>query len=108
MSQRRAILIGVSSYEHLPALPMVSDQVDGLGAVLAEPDSGEYVVTTVIDPPLSDLRSALEEGLRTSRTGDTILLYFSGHGRVSDSAEASPCWDWDVNPKNLQQTAYPG
>jgi len=104
--QRRAVLIGVSSYEHLPTLPMVADQVEGLRAVLAEPDSGGYEVTTAIDQPLSYLRSAFEDSLGSSRTGDTLILYFSGHGLVSDSAELYLAGT-DVNPENVQQTAYP-
>lgn len=105
MPQRRAILIGASSYEYLPTLPMVADQVDSLGAVLAAPDSGGYVVTKAIDPPLRDLRSAFEDSLRTSRTGDTLIFYYSGHGFVSDSAKLFLAGT-DVNPENLQHTAY--
>jgi hypothetical protein len=85
---------------------MVADQAAGLAAVLAEPDSGGYAVTTAIDPPLSDLRAAFEDSLRTSRTGDTLILYYSGHGLVSDSAELF-LTGTDANPENLQRTAYP-
>jgi len=106
MPQRRAVLIGTDSYEYLPALPMVADQVHGLEAVLAEPDSGGYEVKTAIDLPLRDLRAAFEHILRESTVGDTLLLYFSGHGLVSDSAELFLAGT-DTNPENLGQTAYP-
>ncbi|MEU9998951.1 caspase family protein [Streptomyces sp. NPDC050848] len=89
-SASAAVLIGTSSYLHLPQLPAVETNVTDLAAVLQDPTvwglPGAHTLT-VVEPetPAALLDPVYAAGERAS---DTLLVYYCGHGlRDSDSAD---------------------
>lgn len=79
-----ALVIGVSQYRHIPALPRVADSED-MAAVLSDPSSCGYEPANVMLLQDSEATRAriIEEldrlGERASPDA-TVLVYFSGHG----------------------------
>ncbi|MEU7869417.1 caspase family protein [Dactylosporangium sp. NPDC049140] len=106
MTGRTAVLIGISTYESLPPLPGVARQVEELRAVLTDPALGGFTATEAIDPPVEELRSAVEGTFRAAELGDVLLFYFAGHGLVSASSELYLAAA-DSTADDLERTAFP-
>lgn len=89
-SASAAVLIGTSSYAHLPYLPAVGANVRDLEEVLCDPliwGLPQGHVLGVHDPetPAALLDPVYEAG---DRAEDTLVVYYSGHGlRDSDTAD---------------------
>jgi len=80
---KRAALIGVSTYIHYPAapLPAVIADLNALEAALT--DEGYRVDVLGKDPRAPTFASVcnfLHDACTLARDGDTLLIYFSGHG----------------------------
>jgi hypothetical protein len=106
MTGRRAVLIASSAYESQTPLPAAAHQVEELRAVLADPALGGFTVTSAIDPPVRELRSAVESAFQSAEIGDVLLFYFVGHGLVSASSELFLAAA-DSAANDLERTAYP-
>jgi len=84
MGRRRALLVGIPEYNSdvFPDLPVVRRDVDILREVLEA--SGYTVRSHGVSSPLegtrSGITSALRKACREAQRGETLLLYFSGHG----------------------------
>ncbi len=78
-AERRALLIGISAYQHIPALANPAIDIGLAGAKLA---AAGYQVTSLTDPDTT--REKLVVGiaafLKTIKPGDDIVVYYSGHG----------------------------
>lgn len=84
MSKRLALLIGVPEYdkEAIPNLPVVHNDIRDLASVL---ERSKYTVRALgtggANPATrNNTRGAIEDALSEAGTGDTLLVYFSGHG----------------------------
>ncbi|RZU49406.1 caspase domain-containing protein [Krasilnikovia cinnamomea] len=77
-----AVLIGVSRYRHLDDLPTVRDNLVDLRAALTDPGLGGLPpdrCELILDPPdAGHVLQVLHD--RAERAGDTLLIYFAGHG----------------------------
>ncbi|GLW21747.1 hypothetical protein DI270_008960 [Microbispora triticiradicis] len=87
--QSRAVLIGVSGYEHLTPLPAVSNNLTAIEELLLAPDlcgmpAGH--VTVVHNPcDIRDLVHPVREAVEEAR--DMLLVYYAGHGLVDPTGE---------------------
>jgi putative transcriptional regulator len=85
-STSRAVLIGTARYDHLPDLPSVANNLDGLAAALADevlwglPSENCRVLVDPVTPREIDL--ALSEAAGAVRPGGLLLVYFAGHGLI--------------------------
>ncbi|MER6666660.1 caspase family protein [Amycolatopsis japonica] len=91
LAESRAVLIGVSRYDdiEMPDVPSAANSLRDMYDLLTDPDLcgwPEDRVVPIRDPASgSDLAQYLREIAR--ETSDTLLVYFVGHGMLSDSAE---------------------
>ena len=102
----RALVIGISDYVEAPALPLaVRQDAEDVAAVLADPTVGGYPpdqIELLLDGEATAgaIRAGLARLERECRLGDTVVIYFSGHGvrRPTPSLLAA-----DINPANDRQ-----
>ncbi|WP_436535124.1 caspase family protein [Actinoplanes sp. HUAS TT8] len=81
----RALLITCGSYDDPRIRPLRSPALDGrlLAGVLSTPGIGlfdEQDVDTLPDPTSTVARQRINDLLRSAQTGETVLIYYSGHG----------------------------
>ncbi|HKX31923.1 MAG TPA: SUMF1/EgtB/PvdO family nonheme iron enzyme [Blastocatellia bacterium] len=88
IGQRRAILIGSSSFSNerkLEALNCPLNDVDGMQEILTEKELGNYQNVYPLKNVDSNIAiSRIEEVLNEAVRQDQILLYYSGHGVTDD------------------------
>jgi len=88
MGERVAILIGNRTFEPssgLEPLKYPERDVIDLAAILRDRDIGRFdVVIPIIDQPSLQIKLAIEKMLKQN-LGAFVLIFYSGHGRVSDS-----------------------
>ena len=109
-----ALVIGVSHYPNLPATAQLLFPVrdaDDMYSTLISPEGGqfppEHVHKLVNDQvTLTNLRRELEQWLPSvTQPNDRVVIYFAGHGFISaGKAYLAP---YDIDLKNIAQTAYP-
>ena len=83
-TRRRALLIGNSSYKHLPELRTPKANVEALAATLAElqlPSEVAYDLTQ------AGMLSILQKFATDVQPGDLVLVYFSGYGYQLESTD---------------------
>lgn len=88
--QRHALLVGVAEYQNeaLAPLPYAVADATRLRDVLTE--RGDYrsgAVTTLTDTTGPALKKAISEFLATLESGDSVMIYFSGHGDLGDDRQ---------------------
>src|SRR4249919_2997093 len=83
---RRAVLIGISKYDapELPGLQAPPKDVAALAQVLRDPECAFDEVVELVDPEFQDMREQLEQAFISTRDGNLLLIYFSGHGKLSE------------------------
>jgi formylglycine-generating enzyme len=92
MSERayRALLIGNARYQGLPHLYGPPVDVAELREVLLDPSTGLYsagqVVGPLVDLTADQMRREIAAFFGSGREGEQLLLYFSGHGARSITA----------------------
>ena len=81
-TRRAALVVAVSRYSDpmLRQLRAPAEDAAELGAVLGDPELGDFSVTTVTDGRAHEIRIAVEEFLAEQRPGDLSLVYLSCHG----------------------------
>ena len=81
-TRRAALVVAVSRYSDplLRQLRAPAEDAAEFGAVLGDPELGEFSVTTVTDGRAHEIRIAVEEFLAEQRPGDLSLVYLSCHG----------------------------
>ncbi|GCB46870.1 caspase family protein [Streptomyces sp. NL15-2K] len=85
----RAVIVGVSDYTELEALPAVANNVTDMGALFTRDDLWglpKEHCTTVLNPATG--REVLEAVYdAAAETRDTFVLYFAGHGLVAPRSD---------------------
>jgi len=83
--QRYALVIGIDGYRALDKLPSCVADAEAVAKVLEE--SGGFKVIQLTDraaeadrPTLATVRRRIEHVATVAEKGDTVLLFFSGHG----------------------------
>ena len=97
---KRALLVGVAHYDDQASCPNLrtpNADVEAMKRVLERPECG-FTVTTLSDPIRTRFASAIEEMFSTAGRGDTVLLYFSGHGKAFDGLHLCTTETQDSTP----------
>src|SRR6267143_855634 len=87
---RRAVLIGAAQYDapELPGLKAPPKDVGALATVLKDHEECGFTdVLSMVDPPLQKMRVELNRAFKECAHDDLLLLYFSGHGKLSEGGE---------------------
>ena len=84
----RVVLVGASTYAHLPQLPTVAANLSGLSGVLTDPlrwGLPPEHCRVVSDPKTpQQVDRALRAAGAASSVGGLLLVYYAGHGVVDD------------------------
>ncbi|HYU79043.1 MAG TPA: caspase family protein [Vicinamibacterales bacterium] len=109
-----ALIVGIARYQNLDAsrqLQFPETDAEAMYRVLINHEGGAFPPENVHflkgnQATLANVRRELEEWLPTvAQPADRVVVYFAGHGFVKESrGYLAP---WDVDPDNLEQTAYP-
>jgi hypothetical protein len=94
-----AVLIGVSNYKVLPALPACARDVEEVRQLLAATKKYDEIFCISTNTDAAPLKDALRTSFgqyRTSRSIQEALVYFSGHG-VYQNDVLLCCSDFDLN-----------
>ncbi|WP_410587203.1 P-loop NTPase fold protein [Amycolatopsis sp. lyj-23] len=81
VGKRSALLILAHEFK------ATSDEVSKLADVLANPTIGGYQVKEKQHPPLNVATELIEQFFRNSDSDDVLLLYFTGHSRMSNDGD---------------------
>ena len=86
---RSALIVATSTYDDARLAGLRSPHVDAeaLAGVLADPEIGDFEVTTVVNRPWHEVSRAVAQFFRDRRPDDLVLLHFSCHGLKDDSGE---------------------
>lgn len=74
---RRALVIGIDAYQHVPRLEKAVGDAEAMGAKLS---TLGFTVTTVLDADRRALNQAITDFRKSLKPGDDALVHFSGHG----------------------------
>ena len=104
----RAVLIGASTYRHLPDLPAVPNNLSGFRDVLVAPALGGLPADncTIVAEPATPVEVYRTLRQQAAAAGDTLLVYFAGHGRTGSRNELFLCLP-DTDPDELPYSAWP-
>ncbi len=85
--RRRALLVASGTYADagLARLRAPAGDVDALAGVLGDESIGGFEVRELVDRPTDEVKRAIEGFFGDARPDDLLLLYFSGHGVLSQS-----------------------
>ncbi len=80
-----AVVIGVSSYNHMPVLKYTDDDAYRMYAFLKSPEGGalsDDQISILIDEDATkeNIKKTMASVFSKARSNDLIMLYFSGHG----------------------------
>jgi tetratricopeptide (TPR) repeat protein len=109
-----ALVVGISHYKNLPKeaqLQYPNVDAESIYTVLISPEGGQFPAENVhklIDEQatVANIRKELEGWLPSvTRPDDRVLVYFAGHGFVSNGTAYIAPYDIDLN--NIAGTAYP-
>ncbi|MFF1613526.1 caspase domain-containing protein [Amycolatopsis sp. NPDC058278] len=85
----RAVLVGVSDYTSLEALPAVRNNIETLHRVFTDPDlwglPDEHCVTLLNPGSVDDVLEAVHAA--ASEASDALVFYFAGHGLLDDRSD---------------------
>jgi WD40 repeat protein len=104
----RALVIGIGTYgeeDRIPKLESAESDAKKFAAALTDPKIGNISsenVESVIGSKAT--KSHIERRIKAlanqTKTGETLIVYFSGHGAPSSKGEASLV-PWDADPNDL-------
>jgi uncharacterized caspase-like protein len=110
------LLVGINQYEDggLPSLRYPAIDCQGLGEALAKATQGfpqkEVIVHhdfALVKPTVTTVRQSLQHIVSQTRSQDTILLYFSGHGILEPSTQQAVLCMTDTQKNNPIDTGIP-
>ncbi|NJL64621.1 MAG: peptidase C14, partial [Methylacidiphilales bacterium] len=110
------LLVGINQYEDggLPSLRYPAVDCQGLGEALFKATQGfpqkEVIVHhdfAEVKPTAKTVRQSLQKMVSQTRSQDTILLYFSGHGILEPSSQQAVLCMTDTQKNNLMGTGIP-
>lgn len=109
-----ALVVGISLYKNLPPkgqLQFPERDADSIYTVLISAEGGQFPAQNVhkligAQATLANLRRELEQWLPSvAKDDDRVLIYFAGHGFVSDGkAYLAP---YDISLTDVTHSAYP-
>jgi hypothetical protein len=84
---RKALLVSTATYSDagLAALRAPTGDVAALADVLHDGSIGDFEVGELVDRPTEEIKRQIEAFFADARPEDLLLLYFSGHGVLSQS-----------------------
>lgn len=91
----RALVVGVSAYQHVNPLPtVVSDDARAVAAMLSDPRHCAYDPASVEllldkDATLARIREVLTRFGTSSKEDESVFIYFSGHGGIVGTGAAA-------------------
>ena len=109
-----AVVIGIASYKNLPAsaqLEFPNRDAEDIYAALISPEGGQFPAENVHKlinerATVANVRHEIEEWLPSvTKDNDRVLIYFAGHGFVSNGKGYLATYDVDIH--NVLTTAYP-
>ncbi len=109
-----ALVVGISHYKNLPKdaqLQYPNVDAESMYTVLISPEGGQFPAENVhklIDEQatVANIRKELETWLPSvTKPDDRVLIYFAGHGFVSNGTAYIAPYDIDLN--NIAGSAYP-
>jgi tetratricopeptide (TPR) repeat protein/uncharacterized caspase-like protein len=109
-----ALVVGISKYEHLPQaaqLQFPDQDAESVYTVLISPEGGQFPAENVHklingQATLENIRHELEVWLPSvTHPDDRVVVYFAGHGFVSNGTAYIAPYDIDLN--NIANSAYP-
>ena len=112
--QSYALVIGIAHYKNLPAseqLHFPDQDAESMYTVLISSEGGQFPPDHVhklinSQATLANIRYQLETWLPSvTKPDDRVLIYFAGHGFISNSIAYLAPYDLDL--KNIPNTAYP-
>src|SRR5262245_44112192 len=74
---RRAVVIGIDSYEHIPKLYKARNDAKAMAQRLRDM---QFEVIVLTDIGKVQFQKGWAEFLNSIEAGDTLLVYFAGHG----------------------------
>src|SRR6476659_3472768 len=82
--RRLALVVATARYvdADLRQLRTPSQDAAGLGALLADPDIGDFDVTRVVDATAQQIRLAVEEFTSDRLVDDLLVVFLSCHGLI--------------------------
>ncbi len=105
----RAVLIGVSEYDHLPDLPGVANNLVTLRELFTAPDvlglPGDNCVTLTGSVTPDELDRAVAEAAATAE--DTLIVYYAGHGLIDEHDGGLYLASRTTEPTRVHATATP-
>lgn len=103
MTRRTIVVSGTDSYDHeLPPLPCVTSDMDTVAEVFGV--LGYEDGARLLNPTADGLRRGLASWARgADRTGDVVVLYYTGHGERDDKGHFLMCRDSE--PGQLRSSA---
>ncbi|MDJ0908267.1 MAG: tetratricopeptide repeat protein [Woeseiaceae bacterium] len=93
---RRALVVGISRYENLPAsqqLDYADDDAEMVYAFLRSPAGGSTEQAVLLLDEQARAATIVQELTRlrdAAQSGDEIIFYFAGHGDVERAVESAP------------------
>jgi len=109
-----ALVVGISNYAHLPQnaqLQFPDSDAESVYTVLISPEGGQFPAEKVHklingQATLENIRKELEVWLPSvTHPDDRVVVYFAGHGFVSNGTAYIAPYDIDLN--NIAASAYP-
>jgi uncharacterized caspase-like protein len=103
--KRVALVIGISAYQNVSALPNPSNDASAVAALLKS--SGFDVVETRRDVGIAQLRRAIGDFSEQAQTADVAVVFYAGHGIEVDGtnylvpADAKLARDFDIEDEAL-------
>ncbi len=73
----RALIVGNDAYEALPTLAKAEEDAGGYTELFTRKG---FVVTTILNAPMAEMRRKLAEFYESIEPGDTVAFIYSGHG----------------------------
>ncbi len=112
MAKHRALVIGISEYPD-PAwkLPAVAADVREIAKLLGSRNGTfkdeEVLVLTDAEATSTAIQKALKDVLGRAKAGETVFVYFAGHGTVDSTDNSFYFVSYDADLSDLAATAVP-
>jgi uncharacterized caspase-like protein len=110
-----ALVVGIAKYQNLAEnqnLYFSERDAESMFSILISPEGGSFPAQNVhrligAKATLANIRHEIEEWLPSvTKEGDRVLLYFAGHGFVTEDGRAFLA-PYDIKLNNVAATAYP-
>jgi hypothetical protein len=88
VAERNAFLIGNQKFRSdsgLSSLRGPKNDITALSRIFGDPERGGFKVRTFLDQPRHEILPEIEQTLSNAASGDLVLIYYSGHGKLDRS-----------------------